>query len=644
MGDWLRLHRWQLGLSMLVFAGIALGITALRSTPLEANPGMPEMQRIYWNWVGTISQGAEEAMESGLVLLNERPEIHQLYVRLARVCVDAEAEARCEQAMSSLQPPDSLSQLYRDAALYHLQDPDNSDTTGVRWRALARAPTLDPPVARIIIDRGFQGETETWLTDVEAAWRQQLAQDSSAVGVAFGLGYAAVLRYEWDAAEALLDHAAKLSPDESDVYRELGRMYYFTDQWEKLFSTLERGVQAAETRHDLEQQLIQRGNLGVMLTRQDRDLPKAEALFREALVQSRMLADGETEGLNLFRLAQLLRKQHRYDEALAVLDTAEVIYARHLPQRRASVLLQRGEILSHIYRFSDAEAVLEEAVIEADRWGRQGETVDSYARLAQLRYSMGRYAAAREASLEALTLAQELDLKEHEIVVREILGEAERRLGSFEMAAIHFEQGLALAREINNPERYRALATLLGLSALDLQDANTAKQHFEDLLASFEEDILPVELARAYHGLGLTYQQFGNTTEALRYYDLALAQLTEASDPKFHYRVLMDKAWVLVETQAFEQAATFFEGARRIGESSLDGIESRYQVEVGLGSVFMGQERYQQAIDHFQNADAIEAEVRRPSVHWVALLRKPRPTGGSINTSKPKWLSEKRST
>ena len=195
-------------------------------------------------------------------------------------------------------------------------------------------------------------------------------------------------------------------------------------------------------------------------------------------------------------------------------------------------------------------------------------------------------------------------------------------MGSFEAAATHFKQGLALAQEINNQKRYRILATQLGLIALDLQDANAAKQHFETMLSSIEQESTPVELARAYHGLGLAYQQFENTTEALRYYDLALAQLNEASDPRFHYQVLLAKAWVLVETRALEQAATFFQEARRIGESSFDAIDSRYQAEVGLGGVYLRQRRYQEAINHFQEADAIEAEFRRPSVHWVALFEK----------------------
>lgn len=622
MGDWLRLHIWPLSLSVLVLAGIAVGVTALRSTPLEANPGMPEVQRTYWGWVGTISQGADVALTPGLDLLVEHPALHPLYLRLAEVCLEAEAVAACEQTLAGLQPPDSLTRLYRDAALARLRDPDDADETGARWQAIARVPALDPTLARLVVDRGFHGEQRTWLADVEAAWKQQLARDSSAVGAAFGLGYAAVLRYDWTVAEPLLKHAAALAPDESHIYRELGRMYFLTEQKDKLVAVLEEGIRAAEARHDLEQQLTLRGNLGWILVGEDRDLVKAEQLIREALVQSRMLAQGATEGVNLWRLAHLLSRQFRYDEALSVLDSADVVYARHLPERRSTVLMVRGEILSFIYRFSDAEAVLEEAVAEATRWGRRTTEVDALAQLAQLRYSMGRYAAARETGLEALTLAQELDLKEIEIIAREVLGEVERRLGSFEAAATHFEQGLAVSEEIDDRERHQKLVTELGLVALDLQDANAAKQYFETLLSSIEQENRPAELARAYYGLGLTYQQFDNAAEALQYYDRALTQLAEGADPRFHYQVLMAKAWALVRTGALENAVAFFEEARRIGGTSIDAIESKYQVEVGLGSVALRQKRYQQAIDHFQEVDAIEAQFRRPSVHWMALFGK----------------------
>ena len=622
MGDWLRLHIWQLGLSLLVLIGVAVGVTALRSTPLEANPGMPEVQRTFWSWVGTINQGPDVAFPTGLDLVVEHPALHKLYLRLAEVCVEAEAADRCRQTLEGLQPPDSLTRLYRDAALLRLLVPEDTVETDPRWQALSRRPALDPTLARVIVDRGRRREQSTWLDTIEAGWAEQLAQDSSALGAAFGLGYATILRFEWDTGESLLQHALALVPDDPQVHRELGRIYFFTKQQDKLIAVLKEGIQAAEARHDLELQLRLRGNLSMTLIREERDLDRAEQLIREAIVQSRMLAQGSTEALNLSRLARLLYSQHRYDEVLPLLDSVEVAYVRHLPQRRTEVLALRGQVLGRMYRFSEAEAVLEETIAEAERSGERVVINNALASLAQIRYSMGRYTAAREVGLEALTLAQELDLKENEVRTLFILGEIERRSGNFETAVEHLEQAFVLAGEINDRERYQRLAARLGIVALDLQDANAAKEYFETLIASVEQENLPVELGRAYHGLGLTYQQFGNASEAIRYYDLALAQFAVASDPPFHYQVLMAKAWVLIGNGALEEAATLFREARRVAEQSMDALDSRYRVEIGLGSVYLRQGRYQEAIERFQEADAIEAGFRRPSLHWIALFEK----------------------
>ena len=59
MANWLRHHIWQLGLGVLLLAGIVVGFLVIRNAPLEANPGMPEDQRAFWRWVGTINQGAD---------------------------------------------------------------------------------------------------------------------------------------------------------------------------------------------------------------------------------------------------------------------------------------------------------------------------------------------------------------------------------------------------------------------------------------------------------------------------------------------------------------------------------------------------------------------------------------------------------
>jgi len=117
MANRLRPHIWQLGVGVLVLAGLVIGLLTLRNTPLEANPGMPEDQRVFWSWVGTINQDPDGALESGLLLLETHAHLPLLYLRLADVCLNTQAQARCREALERLDAPEPRIHLYRQAAL-----------------------------------------------------------------------------------------------------------------------------------------------------------------------------------------------------------------------------------------------------------------------------------------------------------------------------------------------------------------------------------------------------------------------------------------------------------------------------------------------------------------------------------------------
>src|SRR5690606_18484180 len=148
-----------------------------------------------------------------------------------------------------------------------------------------------------------------------------------------------------------------------------------------------------------------RGNLGLGLMQQG-DLDGAGMLFEQALAQSRMLSDGETEGFNLYRLAGVRLKQFRFDETLALLDEAEVLYNRFAPRRTSEVLALRGMTLKALYRLSDAEAELQRALEVAEANNDVAVQIQATVALAQLRSRMGRYVSAIENGLQALQLAK----------------------------------------------------------------------------------------------------------------------------------------------------------------------------------------------------------------------------------------------
>ncbi|MFB3132200.1 MAG: tetratricopeptide repeat protein, partial [Rhodothermales bacterium] len=591
--------------------GIGVGVIAIQGMSPDE---MPPDQRAYWRWVSSINRGESDmALASGLELLAENPQIRPLYLRLAELCLKVEAVAACQDALNTIQPSSSLTRLYREAALA-LLDQDEAITP---WQQLARAPEIDPTLARLIVDQMWPESVET----VEAAWKHQFDIDSTAVGAIFGLGYAAVRRYEWTPGEDMLALAVLLKPDDPLIYRELGRIYFATQQPDKLERVVKAGIEAAEVQYDLEQELILRGNLGWTMFQRSGDLKEAGRLITRALEQARTLALGRTEGYNLYRLANVFLQQNRFDEVIPLLRSADILYAQHAPHRHAEVVALHGSLLNKMFRFSEAERVFEQAIVEAEETGHFGVQAEALMALTNLRLRMGRYTAARGIGEEALALVKRLQLRGSEIVVRFTLGDVERIWGNHGEASAHYMRAAELSRKAKNEVTLRDAFYRLGVVALDVRDINTAKMYFEEMVRSLEDAGHANRLALAYLGLGHIYSRFQNLPEALRYYNLAQEQLAQLTEEDLYLRasIRTSKAWVLLQMEAYAQAEALFNEAQRIDPATLS---LAYEVEVGLGDAAFSQGQCEEALQHVQKAGAIALRQPNPGYHWYALFIK----------------------
>ncbi|HEX7069524.1 MAG TPA: hypothetical protein VF190_01910, partial [Rhodothermales bacterium] len=321
----LKANLWRIGVAVAVVAVLAGGLYVTRFRTTEAFPAMPAEQQDYWAWVTTINRGSEAALEAGVALLAEHPQIERLYLRLADLCLEKGEHQACTNAFNEVFPPTPLAALYRDAARAQLVEGDSTHDARPLWQFIASSDHLDPGVARLIVDAARANAEADWTADLEQRWNEILASDSTHTGAAFGLGYLAVLRGDWDRGEHLLTHTTNLLPHDPEAYRELGRIYYTTGRPDDFESALTRGIDAAKYQHDVEKELILRGNLGLGV-KQLGELDRAEAIFRGALLQSRAIGDQETEGFNLYRLAAIRIEQNRLYEALTLLDEAAALY------------------------------------------------------------------------------------------------------------------------------------------------------------------------------------------------------------------------------------------------------------------------------------------------------------------------------
>ncbi|ARA94517.1 hypothetical protein AWN76_016025 [Rhodothermaceae bacterium RA] len=604
-----RRRRIGFGLALLLVA--AVGVALVRIDASRAYGGMPEAYRVYWNWVGRLSQGDSMALRQGVELLFEYPDLRPLYLQLAETCRQADRLPDCREAMRLVQPAEPAAVLYQQVALHQL-DPE-ADLDAADGLALAGHPALDPTLARWLVDEAGRAH-EAGREALAAIWQTRLASDSTAAAAAFGLGYLAVQQRDWAAAERYLVQATRIRPDDPEAYRELGRIYYLTGRPDRFEAALTDGIRAAEAQYDLKKELILRGNLGWGLMQRSGRLDQAAQVFEEAIAQSRMLADGETEGINLYRLALVRYRQFRYQDALDLLDRADEHYAVHLPQRRSDVLALRGTVLGDMVRLEEAERTLHAAIEDARAQGHASAHVNASIALAQLQYRMGRYEAADATARQALARAETYDMVDAVIGAHMVLGDLAARHGDFREAEQHYRAGLEQAEKTKSDSRIRELYRRLGRMALTTHDARRAQFYYEKLLETTGPD--QGERAEIYLGLGDTYARFGNRDKARQYYDQALTHLGEGGNRHLRVNALLARAWVEIEGADYETAAATLQAVRPLVADDAGG---RSRLEAALGNLYLAQGRYGEALRHLRRAAAVPVQMQRPATRWHLL-------------------------
>lgn len=594
---------WHVGTGVLLLFAALGTLLLFGNTRSEAYPGMPEDQRSYWEWISSINQDRKEALQNGIDLLYKYPGLRRLYLRLAEVCVDEQQTVPCAEALKNARIDTPVTRLYRDVALANFLASDSLKSVYLR---VASDRALDPGLSRILVDEARSDREHIWTDELESRWEARRDY-----GALFGKGYASVLRGEWSRAESLLTRVTSIAPDDPEAYRELGRIYYATGRAADLEKVLRRGMTAAVKRNDLEQEIILRGNLGLALFERGA-LAEASTTFEDALKRSRSIANRKSEGFNLYRLAAVRHRQGRYDEALVLLDSAETRYISYAPRQRSEVQILRGATLRALFRFSDAEQTLEGAIAEAQAAGNVVTQVQGQVSLGQLRLRMGRLEAAREITMQAHDLAHQTRQVEAEIVSLMTLGDIERVLGRYDAAEQLYQKGLTLAQSSQKVMRIQELAGRLGVTALNVQDTRKARQYFDQMLAQGAPSA--VTAARASLGLGHTYALYGSYSEAIRYYDRALAKLKAADgdvERDLRISILLAKAGDLTTLGKNSEAERLLHEAHALSRNNESGL---YRTEIALGQLAYQQAEYRNALSYLRQADA--RSFQRPSMHW----------------------------
>ncbi|MEM1095816.1 MAG: CHAT domain-containing protein [Bacteroidota bacterium] len=598
----------------LALAGIGLGSVAIvlllgQRSPSEAFSGMPAEQRVYWEWVTQISADPALAIEVGSELVQEYADFGPFYTRLAQVCTQESAQAQCVRAFERAVPRTQDAVHHRAASLLLLQA---SEAAPEQWLALAGELGLTSPLARLITDQLRRLDRGAHLADLQAVWENAAATDTAHVAAHFGAGYVATLRNDYEHATPLLHRATRLNPDDAEAYRELGRIYYRLGQADDFDMAVRNAIAAAERTHRLDVVALMQGNLGWTLHQRDGKTAAARELIESSLTTSDLLNDGATQGMNWWRLANLSLADHRYDEALALLDSAEAYHQQATPTRIARVTASRGFTNQAMLRLSDAERLLEKAVAQSKEFTDYASQLQALSALAQLRYRMGRYESARTIALEALDLARRARQTDAQIGMRIILAELERFWGNFDQARFHLEEAIAQARETGNVTRIREAQRFMSFVALNMQDLNTAKE----LLDTTTADTALVS-AVDYLQMGRLYYHFGNFEQALSQYEQAKAHLT--GNPKTQVDLAVHQGWALIKTGRVQDAIDLIEATLPESQAYAAG---HVQLMATIAEAYGELGEHTMALSHFERAEQLELDLRWPSLQWRILLGK----------------------
>lgn len=603
-----RLRRYVFGAVGVVAALFAGALAFLPEAESSVFGEVPEQQRAYFDWIASLAEDDEAAVDAGFALAERYPDLHDLYLRLADLCTEQEKQAECAASLGAFTPADERTELYRQAALIVV---DGASGDPARWDSLAHSPHLDVPLARRVVEAAAPRRRGTWFPTIAADWQAQIDADSLAhAGATFGLGYAAALRQEWDSAEPLLLRARRITPDEPDVYRELGRIYFSTGQSEAFESIVREGIAVATRTLDPERELILRGNLALSLIQRHGDLAEAETQLEEALAKARALGDGESEGFNLYRLAQLRFLQYRYAETLALVDSAAVRYEAYVPSRLAEVVALRGAVLRSMVRLEESDVEFSHALELAEAESNYSAQLQVLLGRSQLRFRRGHYTEAREDALTLLDLATRARQADAEMMARFVLGMVERSVGNYSDAREHFEAGVEKAEAVGSVVRLRNLYRELGTLALHTYALEDAESYFEKALfinASGEG-----ELSRAYRGLGQAYKQYGNTEKALEFHEIALGY---AQNPTHVHSARLSLGWTLIEDGDLASAREHFESVQEAKP-----LPSReFRALTGLAKISILEEDYRQALTYLSEAEEIEQLLTWLGHSWYLL-------------------------
>lgn len=249
--------------------------------------------------------------------------------------------------------------------------------------------------------------------------------------------------------------------------------------------------------------------------------------FKRSLSAARLKGDKFLEATALLNLGGLLVKQGKFDETI---DNSNAAYEAGVALGASDIVLAAQENMAwSYYRLGDSARALSLLLETEQRAAQLGDTFGEENALTDIGYvymDESRFGSAKQVFLQALTLSQKDNRKEHMLNALRVLARLGILTDDPESASEYAEQALNIARETQNhlDELYPQL--VLGQAAERRGDSEKAQQIFE---AINRDHVCPVFLKwQAEHSLARLYEDERRQNLAEHEYRSALSTFESA--------------------------------------------------------------------------------------------------------------------
>ncbi len=404
----------------------------------------------------------------------------------------------------------------------------------------------------------------------------------------------------------------------SIILNEMGEIYLSIYQYSQALEFFQRALALKETN---ERAVL--NNIGLVYEKKG-EYSQALEFFHKALVlpdkqsnsSGSLSIGGATLVDSLDRLVAITKQPLGSKEEAKIGKEAEI--------SRGTALVNIGEIYRKLGQYPRALDFLERALTTFKLSKDSPQQAVTLNNIGVVYKSQGKYQKALESYQKALAIKRELGDEAGEALVLNNIGEIYRNQGQYPQALEYYQkaleifqpfrrnnifnvivedatQALEISQPINNRKGKGATLHNLGVVYNELGQYSKALSFYQQALVIRREIGDKLGEGITLNNIGVIYNQLGKNSQALKYYQQALAVKREARDKAGEGTALNNIGLVYDElgqhSQALEslnQALTIF---RQLGDQASVGntLDS-------IGTVYTSLKQYPQALESYQQA------------------------------------------